>query len=163
MQNEQLRKEHYHGSVEHAKNYFVFIATEVREILAKLGYNCLQHIIGKIDLLYENRSKMLTPQQQKIDPSKILYCDKHLLKLPRFYRAGHGLQRPINKLAQILLQRTKPHIKQNSHCEFSFEISNTKVFAGGDMVRGSDLVVTAIADGKKAANSIVDFFDQSFD
>ena len=43
--------------------------------------------------------------------------------------------------------------------EFPFQTSNPKVFAGGDMVRGSDLVVTAIAEGRKAAEGILDFLD----
>ncbi|AJQ93104.1 FAD-dependent oxidoreductase [Gynuella sunshinyii] len=43
--------------------------------------------------------------------------------------------------------------------EFSFQTSNPKVFAGGDMVRGSDLVVTAIYEGRKAAEGILDYLD----
>ncbi len=39
--------------------------------------------------------------------------------------------------------------------EFPFQTSNEKVFAGGDAVRGSDLVVTAIAEGRQAAESIL--------
>lgn len=35
------------------------------------------------------------------------------------------------------------------------QTTNPKVFAGGDMVRGSDLVVTAIYDGRKAAEGIM--------
>lgn len=38
-----------------------------------------------------------------------------------------------------------------------FQTDNEKVFAGGDMVRGSDLAVTAIAEGRKAALSILDY------
>jgi len=38
-----------------------------------------------------------------------------------------------------------------------YQTTNAKVFAGGDMVRGSDLVVTAIAEGRSAANSILDY------
>jgi glutamate synthase (NADPH/NADH) small chain len=41
--------------------------------------------------------------------------------------------------------------------EFSFQTSNPKVFAGGDMVRGSDLVVTAVYEGREAAGGILDF------
>jgi glutamate synthase (NADPH/NADH) small chain len=41
--------------------------------------------------------------------------------------------------------------------EFTFQTTNPKVFAGGDMVRGSDLVVTAIWEGRKAAEGILDF------
>lgn len=40
---------------------------------------------------------------------------------------------------------------------FKFQTNNPKVFAGGDMVRGSDLVVTAIWEGRQAAEGILDF------
>ncbi len=40
---------------------------------------------------------------------------------------------------------------------FKFQTSNPKVFAGGDMVRGSDLVVTAIWEGRQAAEGIMDY------
>ncbi|MFV2031075.1 MAG: FAD-dependent oxidoreductase [Gammaproteobacteria bacterium] len=40
-----------------------------------------------------------------------------------------------------------------------FQTSNTKIFAGGDMVRGSDLVVTAIYEGRKAAEGILDYLE----
>lgn len=40
---------------------------------------------------------------------------------------------------------------------FAFQTANTKIFAGGDMVRGSDLVVTAIWEGRQAAEGILDF------
>ena len=40
-----------------------------------------------------------------------------------------------------------------------FQTSNPKIFAGGDAVRGSDLVVTAIAEGRKAADGILNFLE----
>ena len=43
--------------------------------------------------------------------------------------------------------------------EFTYQTKNPKVFAGGDMVRGSDLVVTAIAEGRLAAEGILDYLD----
>ena len=43
--------------------------------------------------------------------------------------------------------------------KFKFQTSNPKVFAGGDMVRGSDLVVTAIWEGRQAADGILDYLD----
>jgi glutamate synthase (NADPH) small chain len=36
-----------------------------------------------------------------------------------------------------------------------FQTTNPKVFAGGDMVRGSDLVVTAVFEGREAAQGIL--------
>lgn len=45
------------------------------------------------------------------------------------------------------------------HGKYKFQTSNPKVFAGGDMVRGSDLVVTAIWEGRQAAEGILDYLD----
>ncbi|MBZ0092376.1 MAG: FAD-dependent oxidoreductase [Sulfuricellaceae bacterium] len=41
--------------------------------------------------------------------------------------------------------------------QHAFQTGNAKVFAGGDMVRGSDLVVTAIYEGRQAAQGILDY------
>lgn len=43
--------------------------------------------------------------------------------------------------------------------EFQYQTSHQKIFAGGDAVRGSDLVVTAIDEGRKAAEGILDYLD----
>ena len=43
--------------------------------------------------------------------------------------------------------------------ELPFQTGNPKVFAGGDMVRGSDLVVTAIYEGRQAAEGILDYLE----
>jgi glutamate synthase (NADPH/NADH) small chain len=40
---------------------------------------------------------------------------------------------------------------------FKFQTTNPKIFSGGDRVRGSDLVVTAIWEGRQAAEGILDF------
>ena len=39
----------------------------------------------------------------------------------------------------------------------AFQTTNPKIFAGGDMVRGSDLVVTAVWEGRQAAEGILDY------
>ncbi len=46
-----------------------------------------------------------------------------------------------------------------SNGEFAYQTSNKKVFAGGDMVRGADLVVTAIAEGRDAGEGILDYLE----
>ncbi len=45
-------------------------------------------------------------------------------------------------------------VRVATHGEFPFQTTNPKVFAGGDMVRGSDLVVTAVFEGREAAKGI---------
>ncbi|MFK5915598.1 MAG: FAD-dependent oxidoreductase [Woeseiaceae bacterium] len=41
--------------------------------------------------------------------------------------------------------------------EFKHQTTNPKIFSGGDMVRGSDLVVTAVYEGRQAAEGILDY------
>ena len=43
--------------------------------------------------------------------------------------------------------------------DFAFQTSNPKIFAGGDMVRGSDMVVTAVFEGREAAKGIVKYLE----
>ena len=52
-------------------------------------------------------------------------------------------------------------VKASSDLAFKFQTTNPKVFAGGDMVRGSDLVVTAVFEGREAAQGIINFVSKS--
>ena len=48
----------------------------------------------------------------------------------------------------------------NSKSAYSHQTYNPKIFAGGDMVRGSDLVVTAVFEGRNAAEGISKFLNE---
>lgn len=52
---------------------------------------------------------------------------------------------------------SRGRVLANENSEFALQTSNNNIFAGGDMVLGSDLVVTAIDQGRKAAMGILDF------
>ncbi len=41
--------------------------------------------------------------------------------------------------------------------QYRYQTTNPKIFAGGDAVRGADLVVTAMAEGRHAAQGIIDW------
>ena len=43
--------------------------------------------------------------------------------------------------------------------EYNYQTTNKKVFAGGAMTRGSDLVVTAVFEGREAAENILDYLE----
>lgn len=49
-QDEELRKR-FHGRHEYLVNFFTFLAEEVREYLAEMGFTSLDEIIGRTDLL----------------------------------------------------------------------------------------------------------------
>ena len=50
-------------------------------------------------------------------------------------------------------------VKAPMYQDHKYQTSNEKIFAGGDMVRGSDLVVTAVFEGREAAEGILDYLD----
>jgi glutamate synthase (NADPH/NADH) small chain len=50
-------------------------------------------------------------------------------------------------------------VKATAEGERPFQTSNPAVFAAGDMVRGADLVVTAIADARQAAKGIIQYLE----
>ncbi len=47
------------------------------------------------------------------------------------------------------------------NASFMHQTANPQVFAGGDMVRGSDLVVTAVFEGRNAAEGIIQYLDST--
>lgn len=50
-QNEKLRCEHFHGNVQQLINYFTYLAEDVRQLMAKLGYKTIEELVGRSDLL----------------------------------------------------------------------------------------------------------------
>ena len=69
----------------------------------------------------------------------------------------------IHRAAFICLKDFNIQVKKNGLViaeekqNFKFQTSNKKIFSGGDMVRGSDLVVTAIWEGREAGKSIIKY------
>jgi len=51
------------------------------------------------------------------------------------------------------------HVIAPEKSVYTHQTSNPRVFAGGDMVRGSDLVVTAVFEGRNAAEGIIRYLD----
>ncbi|MEX0614508.1 MAG: FAD-dependent oxidoreductase, partial [Methylophaga sp.] len=50
-------------------------------------------------------------------------------------------------------------VKAPANGGVAYQTTNPKIFAGGDMVRGSDLVVTAVWEGREAAKGILDYLE----
>lgn len=68
-QHEKLRSIHFHGKVQMVINFFRFVATEAREIMAQLGVKKLTDLIGRTDLL--EALPGITDRQSRIDFSGI--------------------------------------------------------------------------------------------
>ncbi len=121
-QDQRLRDDHYTGAVEHAMNFFRFIAEETREWLAVLGFTSLEQIIGRVDLLEVLEGQ--TERQKKLDLSPVLYTDALLDSKPQF--CGVSKNEPFDKglLAERIVETVLPAIEAKSGGVFDFEITN---------------------------------------
>ena len=70
-QDETLRKR-FHGRYEYLVNFFTFLAEEVREYLAEMGFRKLDEVIGRTDLLVRKPSDGVH-KHDLLDFSRILY------------------------------------------------------------------------------------------
>jgi len=71
-QDEVLRK-HFVGKYEYLVNFFKFIAQDVREHLAEMGYKSLNDIIGHTELLERKKNIEGSSKLKKVDLSKIMF------------------------------------------------------------------------------------------
>jgi len=69
-QNEKLR-DRFPGEPQHVINYMTFIAQELREIMAELGFRSVEEMIGRVDLL-QQRTDVTQEKAKKIDLSSVL-------------------------------------------------------------------------------------------
>ena len=81
-QDPELRKR-FTGNPDHVVNFFNFLAQELREIMAELGFRTVNEMVGQVDFLkQENDIKHW--KYRKLDLSAILYqrtCINHTLAL----------------------------------------------------------------------------------
>jgi glutamate synthase (NADPH/NADH) large chain len=122
-QNSILRELHYVGTTQKVKNYFRFIAQEVREILASLGISKLQDLIGRTDLL--EIVKGATPGQQKLNLEPLLNDGGLDAELPQYCSQDRNQPYDRGELAEQMVIDCMPAIKACSGGEFHYTIQNT--------------------------------------
>ena len=124
-QDSSLR-EKFTGTPEKVVNLFKFVATEVREILASLGFKSINEIIGRTDLLSQvNKGASnlddldLNPLLVQADPGENLrYCkDNHINKVPE-------------TLDEKIWSDIKDRINVSDKNNFEYEIENTSRSVG---------------------------------
>lgn len=121
-QDDDLREQHFRGTVEMVKNYFRFIAEEVRELMAALGIRKLTDLIGRTDLLEVFEGQ--TDKQGKLDFSRLLNNDHVPTDAPQFCQ--HHRNDPFDKaeLATQMWLDTQSAIEQKTGGEFSYNVTN---------------------------------------
>ncbi|MFF0726571.1 glutamate synthase large subunit [Streptomyces sp. NPDC004134] len=101
-QNPVLR-ERYSGQAEHVVNFFEFIAEEVRELLAELGFRSLDEAVGHAEMLDITRA-VDHWKAQGLDLAPLLYVPELPAGAARYQVTGqdHGLEKALdNELIKL--------------------------------------------------------------
>ncbi len=121
-QNEQLRKDHFIGTVDMVVNFFQFVAEETREWLAKLGVRSLGELIGRTDLLEVLPGE--TAKQNNLDLSPLLGSSNIAADKPQFCLVEKNPPFDQGLLAEEMVKLAKGAIDAKSGGEFELEICN---------------------------------------
>ena len=127
-QDPELRK-NFTGDPEHAVNFMRFIAQEVRELMAQLGFRKLTDMVGRTDIL-EPRHAVAHWKAKGIDLSKLLYSPKVGSEVGRYCTEvqDHGLEKSLD-LTEIL-PKCKDAIEKGQKVSLSLPIKNTHRVVG---------------------------------
>ena len=104
-QDPELRKK-FAGNPEHVVNYFRFVAEEVREHMARLGFRTFDEMIGRVDRL-EVKSAINHWKARGLDLSRILYQPKvgPEIAIRRVREQDHALEKSLDRTTIVPLCR----------------------------------------------------------
>ena len=116
------------GKPEHVINYFFFVAEEVREIMAALGFRTFREMIGQTECL--NKDRAIEHWKAKgLDFSKLFYkpAAPKGVAIYNCEKQDHGLERVLdNKLIEL----AKPALESKRAVKHELAIKNTDRTAG---------------------------------
>jgi glutamate synthase (NADPH/NADH) large chain len=121
-QDPELRKR-FRGKPEYLINFFTFIATEIREIMAELGFRTVNEMIGRVDKLEFNEAINHWKASQ-LDLSAILYKPDMPSRIKPYciMSQDHGLDKSMD---YRLIQLASSALEDKTPVTGSFEIKNT--------------------------------------
>lgn len=126
-QDPVLRKR-FTGQPEHVINYFFFVAEEVRELMASLGYRSFNEMVGQSQML-DHAALVAHWKAKGLDFSKLFFKQKADKGQTIFHSEGqdHHLD---NVLDRKLIAKSQAAIDRGAPVKFEIEINNTDRSAG---------------------------------
>ena len=127
-QNPELRK-NFIGDPEYTVNFMKFIAQEVREIMASLGFRTLNEMVGRTDVL-EAKKAVDHWKAKGLDLSPILYQPKVSADVGRYCQIpqDHGLEKSLD--ITTLLDLCQPAIEKGEKVKATLPIRNINRVVG---------------------------------
>lgn len=124
-QNEELRKR-FTGKPEYVVNFMRFIAEELREYMAELGFRTIDEMVGRVDKL-KKKAELSSWKANKVDLSLVL-DDNHLksnngIRYNEAKKYNHKLDEV--KDSTILLEKAKAALDNKEKVKIDLSIKNT--------------------------------------
>ena len=129
-QNPELRKL-FRGKAEYLVNYFTFVAQEVREYLAEMGFRSLNEIVGHTELIVTKKDEK-NPKSALLDFRRLLFKEPNGCSLYHTAQQRHELG---DVLDQHLIRGAQNAIERQDEVSLDFAIKNTDR-AVGTMLSG---------------------------
>ncbi len=117
---------------------------------------------GKVEGVKFVETRLGAPDTKGRRKPEVIEGSEHVIPCDRVVIAFGFRPSPAPWFAQHALKlHDDGRMKVNGAvlAKHKFQTANAKIFAGGDMVRGSDLVVTAVFEGREAAMGILDYLE----
>ena len=127
-QNPDLRKK-FKGDPQRVVNFMRFIAREMREIMAQLGFRTVNEMVGRTDMLDVEKNQGHW-KAGGLDLSALLHRPDVPAGIGRYSRVrqDHGLEKALDR--QMLLEICQPALDHQSPVEARLPIRNTNRTAG---------------------------------
>ena len=127
-QDPELRKK-FAGKPEHVINFMFFIAEEVREYMAQMGFRKFEEMVGRSDML-EFRDVSHHWKAKHLDLSPILYRPSAApnVAIHNVQKQDHGLERSLDNMRLIELAR--PAVERGEQVFAELPIQNTNRTVG---------------------------------
>jgi glutamate synthase domain-containing protein 2/glutamate synthase domain-containing protein 1/glutamate synthase domain-containing protein 3 len=142
-QNPELRKK-FAGDPQHVVNFMTFIAQDVRELMAELGFRTIEEMVGRTDVLETNQA-IQHWKAKGIDLAPLLYQPDVGEDVGRYCQMeqDHGLDRSLDMTQ--LLDICRPAIENKEHVHAILPIHNVNRVVG--TILGSEVTRRYGAEG----------------
>jgi glutamate synthase (NADPH/NADH) large chain len=121
-QDPELRKR-FTGEPEHVINFFTFLAQDLREIMADLGFRTVNEMVGKVEML-KAKQKINYWKYKQLDLSPILYKEPADDTVGQYKQVeqDHGITAVLDRR---LVQYARPALDEKQPVSTTFKIKNT--------------------------------------
>jgi glutamate synthase (ferredoxin) len=134
-QDPELRRK-FAGKPEHVVNFMFFVAEELREIMASLGFRTINEMVGRSDML-DVRAAIDHWKARGLDLSRILYKPEVPEHVGTYCRQpqDHGIEKSLD--VRVLLELAKPALERGEKVYHELPIRNVHRTVG--TITGSEL------------------------